>query len=87
MGRVKMTPDEIREELAVLECTLKKWGEGNLTTLENGKRITTRQVAAWRRRIKELRRRLIHSPVDPQSWLKPVQNDTRLPSFMHAAAG
>jgi hypothetical protein len=82
-----MTPDEIREELAVLEWTLKQWGEGNLTTLENGKRITTRQVAAWRRRIKELRRRLIHSPDNPQSRLKPVQRDARLARFLNAQVG
>ena len=53
-----MTPDNLRTELAVLEWTLKNWGAGKLTMLETGERITTRRVAAWKRRIAEIKREL-----------------------------
>jgi hypothetical protein len=54
----KMTPEELRFEITVLEWSHYQWEQGRMTTLEGGEPITVKHVALWRRDIEELRRLL-----------------------------
>jgi hypothetical protein len=56
--RTRMTPEELRYELAMFEWSLHQWEVGNIAKLENGAPITSSHVATWRREIEELKRLL-----------------------------
>jgi hypothetical protein len=57
----KMTAEELRFEITVLEWSHHQWEQGRMSTLEGGERITAKHVAAWRRQIEELKQQLAGS--------------------------
>jgi hypothetical protein len=56
--RIRQKQKELRFELTVLEWSLHQWGTGRMAKLEGGELMTAKHVAAWRRKIEDLKRRL-----------------------------